>query len=319
LIKAAGRRSLPVLVDPAGITDYRRYTGATMVTPNRHETERLTGLPLRNVGAVREAASQIHDACHSEYVCVTLDAEGAALIGPDGLFEHVTTKTRDVYDVTGAGDEVLAALAVGIAAGGEMLEAVALANVAGGLEVEKFGCVPISREEMIGEILREHHKSLGKVRTLKQLLPELTRRRTCRETIAFTNGCFDIIHAGHVANFGFCKQQAEVLVVGLNSDASARRQSKGADRPIVKQEDRAAVLAGLADVDYVVMFDEDTPETLIEAIRPEILVKGQDWQGKTIVGREVVEQHGGKVLLAPLVEGRSTTAIIDRIRGSKSR
>jgi D-beta-D-heptose 7-phosphate kinase/D-beta-D-heptose 1-phosphate adenosyltransferase len=319
LIKAAGRRSLPVLVDPAGITDYRRYTGATMVTPNRHETEQLTGLPLRSVGAVREAAAQIHDACHSEYVCVTLDADGAALIGPDGLFEHITTKSRDVYDVTGAGDEVLAALAVGVAAGGAMPEAVALANVAGGLEVEKFGCVPISREEMIGEILREHHKALGKVRTVEHLLPELARRRARHETIAFTNGCFDILHAGHVANFEFCQQHADLLVVGLNSDASARRQAKGADRPVVEQEDRAAVLAGLADVDYVVIFDEHTPQALIEAIRPEILVKGQDWQDKTIVGREVVEKYGGKVLLAPLVEGRSTTAIIDRIRGSKPR
>jgi D-beta-D-heptose 7-phosphate kinase/D-beta-D-heptose 1-phosphate adenosyltransferase len=199
-----------------------------------------------------------------------------------------------------------------------MPEAVALANVAGGLEVEKFGCVPIGRDEVIGEILLENHKTLGKVRTLDQLLPELTRRRRGRhESVAFTNGCFDLLHAGHVANFSFCKQHADVLVVGLNTDASVKRQAKGVDRPIVNQDDRAAVLAALADVDYVVLFDDDTPGTLIEAIRPDVLVKGQDWEGRTIVGQDSVEKNGGKVLLTPLVEGRSTSAIVDRIRGLK--
>jgi D-beta-D-heptose 7-phosphate kinase/D-beta-D-heptose 1-phosphate adenosyltransferase len=318
VIEAARRRGLPVLVDPASTTDYGRYAGATLVTPNRTETEKLTGLRLREIDAVREAAATIRAACRAEYVCVTLDADGAALIGPDDCFEHISTKSRDVYDVTGAGDEVLAALAVAVAAGGTMPEAVALANVAGGLEVEKFGCVPIGRDEVIGEILLENHKTLGKVRTLDQLLPELTRRRRGRhESVAFTNGCFDLLHAGHVANFSFCKQHADVLVVGLNTDASVKRQAKGVDRPIVNQDDRAAVLAALADVDYVVLFDDDTPGTLIEAIRPDVLVKGQDWEGRTIVGQDSVEKNGGKVLLTPLVEGRSTSAIVDRIRGLK--
>ncbi|MCG8409340.1 MAG: bifunctional heptose 7-phosphate kinase/heptose 1-phosphate adenyltransferase [Phycisphaerales bacterium] len=313
-IQAARTRSVPVLVDPASLNDYARYVGATVITPNRTETEKLTGLELRSVEAVKRAAADILTACHTEYVCVTLDADGAALIGPDGRFEHIPTKKRDVYDVTGAGDEVLAALAVATAAGGRLAEAIQLANVAGGLEVEKFGCVPITRDEILGEILLEHHKTLGKVRTLEQLVPELTRRRALGEKIAFTNGCFDLVHAGHAATFAFCKEHADILVVGLNSDTSVRRLGKGDDRPIVGQKDRAAVLAAMADIDYIVIFDDDTPKSLIETIRPDVLVKGQDWKGKTVVGQDVVEADGGKVLLVPLVEGCSTTQIIERIR-----
>ena len=315
IIERARRRGIPVLVDPAAIPDYSRYSGATIITPNRTETERATGLKLRSIAAVEKAAAAILAACHTEYVCVTLDAEGAALIGPGGTFQHLPTKPRDVYDVTGAGDEVLAALAVAVAAGADWKEAVTIANLAGGLEVEKFGCVPIRRDEVLGEILLENHRTLGKVRTLDQLLPELERRRQRKETVAFTNGCFDLLHRGHVSNLSFCKRQADILVVGLNSDDSVRRQAKGPGRPIVEQQDRAAVLAALADVDYVVLFDEDTPQPLIEAVRPDVLIKGSDWQGKTVVGQDVVERRGGKVVLAPLVEGLSTSTIIDRIRG----
>lgn len=314
IIEAAGARGVPVLIDPANTDNYSRYAGATVVTPNRTETERLIGRRLRSLDAVRAAASEILSRCRTKCVCVTLDAEGAALIEPGGKFEHIPTKSRDVYDVTGAGDEVLAAMAVAVAAGATLREAAALANVAGGLEVEKFGCVPITREEVIGEILLEHHKTLGKVRTLDQLLPELARRRARHEKIAFTNGCFDLVHAGHIANFAFCRKQADVLVVGLNSDASVRALNKGGNRPIVGQEDRAAVLAALADVDYVVVFDDDTPQKLIEAIRPDVLLKGGDWAGRPVAGQEFVEKYGGKVLFVPLLEGRSTTDLIERIR-----
>lgn len=315
VIRLAKARGVPVLVDPANISDYSRYRGATAITPNRSETEKACGRRLRSIEAVRAAAREIHAACRCDYTCVTLDAEGAALIGPDGACEHVPTIARDVYDVTGAGDEVLAALAVALAAGGTMTEALALANVAGGLEVEKFGCVPIKREEVIGEILLQHAKDAGKIRTLDRLLPELARRRSKHEKIAFTNGCFDILHAGHVANFAFCREHADVLVVGLNSDASVRRLGKGDGRPVVEEKDRAEVLQALADVDYVVIFDDDTPLALIQAIKPDVLLKGADWAGKTVVGQDVVEAHGGQVLLVPLVEGRSTTGIIERIRG----
>ena len=315
VIGMARERGVPVLVDPASIPTYARYDGASVITPNRTETERLIGRELRSLEAVRDAAATILAACHCERACVTLDADGSALIGPGDRFEHIPTKKRDVYDVTGAGDEVLAAMAVALAAGGTMTEAAHLANVAGGLEVEKFGCVPITRDEVLGEILLEHDRTLGKVRPIEQLLPELARRRATGSTIAFTNGCFDLLHAGHAATFAFCKARADVLVVGLNSDDSVRRQQKGSNRPIVGQDDRATLLAALSDIDYVVIFDEDTPLRLIEAIKPDVLVKGGDWEGKAVVGQEVVEAHGGKVLFVPLVEGLSTTGLIDRIRG----
>lgn len=315
VIKLATAHGVPVVVDPGRIDDYAHYAGATIVKPNRTETSKLLGSPLPSIDAVRKAAPRILQVCWTQYVCVTLDTEGAALIGPGDRFEHIPTRSRDVYDVTGAGDEVVAALSVAIAAGATMPEAVALANVAGSLEVEKFGCVPITKEEIVGEILLEHHKHLGKIRTLDQLIPELARRRTRNETVAFTNGCFDILHAGHVSNFAFCKQHADILVVGLNSDVSVKRQGKGDDRPIVGQDDRAAVLAAIADVDYVIIFDDDTPKSLIEAVRPNMLIKGRDWQGKTVVGQEFVENNGGKVLLAPMVKGLSTTGLLERIRG----
>jgi len=314
VIEMARQFGVPVLVDPANIPTYARYSGANVITPNRTETERLIGRELRSLEAVREASATILSACHTEQACVTLDADGSALIGPGQRFEHIPTKKRDVYDVTGAGDEVLAAMAVALAAGGTMTEAAHLANVAGGLEVEKFGCVPITRAEVLGEILLEHGRSLGKVRLVDPLLPELVRRRATGATIAFTNGCFDILHAGHAATFAFCKAHADVLVVGLNSDDSVRRQQKDSNRPIVGQDDRATLLSALSDIDYVVIFDDDTPLSLIEAIKPDVLVKGRDWEDKAVVGRAVVESNGGKVLFVPMVEGLSTTELINRIR-----
>lgn len=313
VMKLARARSIPVLVDPANIRDYARYAGAYAITPNRTETERLTGLRLRTMDAVETASREILKACRTEYAFVTLDADGIAIIGPDRFYEHIPTKKRDVYDVTGAGDEVLAAMAVAIAAGGSLREAAMLANIAGGLEVEKFGCVPITREEVLGEIFLEHHKDLGKVRTLEQLLPDLARRRSLGQKIVFTNGCFDLLHAGHVATFRLCKESGDVVVVGLNSDASIKRQGKGGERPIVDEANRAIVLSALADVDYVVCFDEDTPQRLIEAVQPDVLIKGRDWEGKSIAGQDVVEARGGRVVLAPMVEGLSTTGIIAKI------
>jgi len=314
VLKAAKRRGTPVLVDPAPTNDYRLYHGATAITPNRSETERVLGSRISDMDAVRRQAAAIHTACGPTHVFVTLDAEGMALIGPAGAFEHIPTKPREVYDVTGAGDEVLAALAVSLAGGATLVEAGTIANVAGGLEVEKFGCVPIARDELMAELLAESHKHLGKIRALPELLPEIKRRRKLGHTVAFTNGCYDLVHAGHAQTFAFARGNADLLVVGLNSDASVARQGKGDDRPYVGQADRAALLAALADVDYIVLFDDDTPAALIEAIEPDVLVKGADWATKTVVGQDVVERRGGRVLLAPMRPGLSSTSLAERIR-----
>jgi D-beta-D-heptose 7-phosphate kinase/D-beta-D-heptose 1-phosphate adenosyltransferase len=313
-IGLAAETNVRVIVDPMRSRETGRYAGAWLATPNRTETELVIGRPLPRVAAVRAAGAEILAAFGTTHVCVTLDAEGCALIGPAGSFEHLPTQPRDVYDVTGAGDAVLAALAVALACGAELREAAALANVAGGLEVEKFGCVPVTREEMIGEILLEHRERLGKRRAAAELIPELARRRARGERIVFTNGCFDLLHRGHVEYLAFCRRQGDVVVVGLNSDESVRRQNKSPGRPIHPQDDRAALLAALEHVDYVVVFDEDTPARLIEAVQPDVLVKGADWAEKGVVGRELVEARGGRVAFAPLVEGKSTTRVIERIR-----
>jgi D-beta-D-heptose 7-phosphate kinase/D-beta-D-heptose 1-phosphate adenosyltransferase len=218
-----------------------------------------------------------------------------------------------VYDVTGAGDMVLATLTMAVASGASWLQAAHLANVAGGLEVEKFGIVPITKDEIIDELHRIDAVGQSKHRTLPQLLKELPRRKKAGSKIVFTNGVFDIIHAGHVNYLKFSKDHGDLLIVGVNSDDSVRRL-KGPSRPVNTLEDRLAVLSEMQSVDYVIAFDEDTPLKLIEAVLPDVLVKGADYADKEVVGREVVEKNGGKVVLAPFLQGRSTTSTIARAK-----
>jgi D-beta-D-heptose 7-phosphate kinase/D-beta-D-heptose 1-phosphate adenosyltransferase len=224
---------------------------------------------------------------------------------------------RSVYDNTGAGDAVLAMLAAAIAAGADLEAASRLANVAGGLEVEKFGCVPITSEEILAELRLEDRMLNGKLRTVDELVSELQLRRDRGETVVFTNGCFDILHAGHIDLLRRCRREGTVLVVGLNTDASVRGLSKGEGRPFNTFEHRAAVLGALEPVDYVVGFEEPDPEALIRKLRPDVLVKGEDWAGKGVKGADFVESIGGRVVLLPLVEGLSTTNLIERIIGGK--
>ena len=250
---------------------------------------------------------------------VTLDRDGAMLARRGQAPAHIATKVRAVYDNTGAGDAVLAMLAGAIAAGGNLEQAVHLANVAGGLEVEKFGCVPIPRSEVIADLRLEEQSHGGKLRTAEQLAGELNLLRDRGQRIIFTNGCFDLLHPGHIDLLHRARALGSVLVVGLNSDASVRRLNKQGGRPFLNQQDRAGVLAALNDVDYVVIFDESDPENLIRKLRPDVLVKGQDWADKGVVGREFVESYGGRVELLPLLPGYSTTELARRIsKGASS-
>jgi D-beta-D-heptose 7-phosphate kinase/D-beta-D-heptose 1-phosphate adenosyltransferase len=314
IVAAARRAGKQTLIDPAAISDFSRYRGATCLTPNRNELAVAAGNAFDSLDDVGAAAARLAADLELDSVVVTVDRDGALLARAAGTIEHIPTKPRAVYDNTGAGDAVLATLAAAVAAGADFKQAVQMANVAGGLEVEKFGCVPITRDEVLAELRIEHHRRVGKLRSLDDLLSELTLRRDRGQTVAFTNGCFDILHRGHVEYLAEAAEHADVLVVGLNTDDSVRRLGKGDDRPINAQEDRAAVLGALEAVDYVVLFDEDTPEELIRAIKPNVLVKGEDWKEKGIVGAEFVEANGGKVVLAKLREGFSTTKTLDRIQ-----
>lgn len=311
-ITLAREMDTPVLVDPANISDYAKYRGATLITPNRQETTDAVGFELNTEADFARAGQYLFDELDLSAAVITLDKQGAFLKTHD-LEEVIPTRPRRVYDVTGAGDMVLAMLATALAANCDYTTAVQLSNIAGGIEVEKFGVATVSREEILSEIIGQSQPSAPKVCDLEDLLIPLGWHRNQGQTIVFTNGCFDILHKGHVEYLNFCKSKGDIVVVGLNSDASVRA-IKGPERPINSQGDRAAVLAALASVDYVTIFDESTPLSLIEAVQPDILVKGSDWKDKGVVGREVVEARGGRVLLAPLVQGRSSTAVIDKMK-----
>ncbi|MEZ6084262.1 MAG: bifunctional heptose 7-phosphate kinase/heptose 1-phosphate adenyltransferase [Phycisphaerae bacterium] len=316
VVDEATRSGTMVLVDPARLSDYSRYKNATVFTPNRAELAMVVGRTSTALDEIAGDAEELRKKLGAKAIVVTLDREGAVIVEEGKSWVHVPTRPRSVYDNTGAGDAVLAMLATAIVGGATMPQAVKLANIAGGLEVEKFGCVPITADEVLAELRLESSNRRGKLRSVDELVNELKLRRDRGETVVFTNGCFDILHAGHVDFLSRCRQEGSLLVVGLNSDASVKQQNKGDDRPINGELDRAAVLGGLASVDYVTLFDEATPLNLIQKVCPDVLAKGEDWADRGVVGRDFVTGQGGTVKLIPLLSGRSTTSVMEKIRTS---
>lgn len=312
MIRLAKKANKKVLVDPCLTSDYSKYIGATAITPNRKESSAAAGFEVTDAETAAKAADYLFQKLQLEAVVITLDKEGAYL-KTESKSLMIPTRPRSVYDVTGAGDMVLATLAAALAAGCDYETAVHLSNIAGGIEVEKFGTATVSAEEIADEITRQNRGSGGKIRTADSLLSEIAWHRRQKKTIVFTNGCFDVLHIGHVEYLQFCRQQGDIVVVGLNSDSSVK-MIKGSDRPINNQHDRAAILAALEVVDYITVFTEPEPTNLIKKVRPEVLVKGEDWAIKGVVGREFVESYGGKVALAPLVKSKSSSATIEKIR-----
>ena len=310
VIDAARAASVPVLVDPKG-SDYARYRGATLVTPNRKEAEEALHRKLR-----------LDDLPGSRDLIRAAGVDGAVItLGAEGMYYlrgeqegHVSTVARAVFDVTGAGDTVIAHLALGLAAGLEFETCVHLANHAAGIVVGKPGAASVTRVELAA-VLEAGARTPGCVCTREELLRRLAEWRAEKKRIVFTNGCFDVLHAGHVAYLREARSHGDVLVVGVNDDGSVRRL-KGEGRPINPVEDRMTVLAALEMVDAVASFAEDTPLEIVQAVTPDVLVKGEDWRDKGVVGREWVERHGGKVVLAKILPGRSTSVIVERMRGA---
>jgi D-beta-D-heptose 7-phosphate kinase/D-beta-D-heptose 1-phosphate adenosyltransferase len=315
VIERARRAGVPVLVDPAAITDYTRYRGATAITPNRTEAERATGLRTDGADAMGSAplAHRLLEELDLQTVVLTLDRQGALLLERGDEPRHIPTVAREVYDVTGAGDMVLAGLAASVACGLGWPEAVGIANVAAGLEVEIFGVEPIPLARVRHAVMKQEGRLQGKRRTPEQAMVEAEAVRKTGGQVVFTNGCFDIIHTGHVTLLERAAELGAMLIVGLNTDESVCRL-KGPGRPVNGLEDRARVLGALGCVDAVVAFGEDTPMALIEALRPDVLVKGGDYTRERVVGHELVESYGGRVALIDLVEGRSTTGTIAKLR-----
>ena len=310
-VTAAAAAGIPVLVDPKG-SDYSRYVGATLLTPNRKEAEAASGIAINDTASLTQAAHAIMDVTGLKHLLVTRSEEGMSLFSRGGEIVHIPTVAREVFDVSGAGDTVLAALAVGIASGLSMAESARLANVAAGIAVGKLGTSIVTPQEIIDTVSLAHRDSHAKIKSLDVLTALIAMEKSRGKRIVFTNGCFDLLHVGHVKYLQKARNLGDILVLGLNSDASVRRL-KGPKRPLIDQDERAHLLAALDCIDYVTVFEEDTPLELITALKPHILAKGGDYSLDGVVGKEIVESYGGRVELVTFVDGKSTTNIIERV------
>lgn len=316
------RAGVPVFVDPAAIKDYSKYRGSTVITPNRTEAALALDMrPLDDAEPIAHAgiAERLLRTLELQACVITLDRHGALLLERDGTPEVLPTLARQVYDVTGAGDMVLAALAAGRANSMSWPDAVRFANAAAGLEVEQFGVVPIALERIHAEIVTRSLPGRSRLRTLDELLVEVRALKRDARSVVFANGCFDILHAGHLAMLRRAAGFGDFLVVAVNTDASVKRLNKGPDRPINNEIDRAELLSGLDCVGAVVLFDDDTPEALIRAIEPDVLVKGAEYSVNQIPGAKFVLDRGGRVELVEMIKGRSTTGLVERIRSADAR
>lgn len=310
-IEAARARGVPVVVDPKAPYNARaKYAGATSVTPNVREAGRLAGIVIDSEETLRAAGRRLLDELTLESVVITRGADGLSLFA-NGDVRSIPAEAREVYDVTGAGDTLTAVFTLTLATGAPPEVAARLANTAAGIVVSKLGTTAVDRDELLQDHLRTARTQ--KIVSPQTLATELARLRCDGKTIVFTNGCFDLLHVGHVRFLNQARTLGNRLIVGLNTDESVR-QLKGDGRPIIPQAERASILAGLEAVDYVVLFEEDTPYNLIQLVRPDVLVKGKDYAIDQVVGKDVVESYGGRVELIELVQGVSTTGLLQSIR-----
>lgn len=311
VIGAARQHGLPVLVDPK-TDDIARYAGSTTLCPNLAELALATHLPRAGTEQLFHEAQQLVSRHGFEFLTVTQSEKGIAVVWPDRIEQH-PARSREVFDVSGAGDTVIATLAAALAAGIPVSSAIELANTAAGIVVGKVGTVPVSAAEIVAELTPStSFRASEKLLTREQARARVAEWRQTGETVVFTNGCFDLLHVGHITLLEDCRRFGSKLVLGLNADVSVQRL-KGPTRPIVGENERARVMAALAAIDAVVTFAEDTPLELIDLLRPDVLVKGGDYTLETVVGHELVLSYGGRVEIIPTVEGFSTTNIVRKL------
>lgn len=309
LIAVARKAGVPVLVDPKG-TDFERYRGASLITPNLSEFEAVVGYCAHESELV-DKGTELMLRLDLQALLVTRSEHGMTLLRPNQPELHLPARAREVFDVTGAGDTVISVLASSLAAGAELPQAVALANIAAGIVVGKLGTATISAPELRRAVQLEQGSERG-VMSEEQLIMALEDARAHGEKVVFTNGCFDIVHAGHVGYLEDARALGDRLIVGINGDASVTRL-KGEGRPINPCDRRMAVLAGLESVDWVTNFEGDTPEDLIRKLKPDVLVKGGDYTEKQVVGWEIAKAYGGEVKVLSFFDDCSTTAIIEKV------
>jgi D-beta-D-heptose 7-phosphate kinase/D-beta-D-heptose 1-phosphate adenosyltransferase len=312
IIALARKAGKIVIVDPKG-RDFGRYKGATYLTPNRKELSDAIGKPIIGVADAEAAALKLMGEHQIDSILVKLGAEGVCLVRKDKPALHLRTKAREVFDVSGAGDTVAATLALALASDFTPDDAAELANTAGSIVVGKVGTASVSRDEIARELMHGSAQQAEDKIVGVPTAAELTERwKKQGLKVGFTNGCFDLLHPGHISLLRQAKAACDRLVVGLNSDASVKRL-KGETRPVQNESARSAVLASLADVDQVVIFGEDTPLEVIQTIKPDVLIKGADYSIGNVVGADLVQGWGGKIVLAKLVEGQSTTSTIAKM------
>lgn len=316
LIAAAREAGTPVVVDPKG-RDFAAYRGASLVTPNRRELAEATGLPTGSDDEIAVAARRLLEDVGIERILVTRGPQGMTLVESAGGVRYLPAEVREVFDVSGAGDTVVATLAAALAGGLEPAAAARLANAAAGVVVGKVGTAVVRPDELLRALHAARlQEAEAKIVDRAALLERVAAWRRAGFAVGFTNGCFDLLHPGHVSLLRQARAACDRLIVALNSDASVARL-KGDGRPVQDEAARAAVLASLATVDLVVIFPEDTPLDLIDALRPDVLVKGADYGRDEVVGADAVERHGGRVLLAELAPGHSTSATLRRLAGGR--
>jgi D-beta-D-heptose 7-phosphate kinase/D-beta-D-heptose 1-phosphate adenosyltransferase len=311
----ASRGKCPVIVDPKQ-RDFNRYKGAFAITPNLRELQAAANAPLdpADVPSIASAARKLAAAAGSEALIVTMGDRGMLVVPAAGKETLIPAVQREVYDVTGAGDTVIAVLALSIAASASLVESAYVANMAAGISVGQIGTFAVSPDDL--RLAVSGHQN-AKILSREELKIRAASWRFSGKRVVFTNGCFDILHSGHLSLLKGAASLGDILVLAINSDASIRRL-KGPERPLVSQDERAALLSALSCVDAVTIFDEDTPLEAIECVRPQILVKGQDYRLENVVGRAFVESTGGRVELVPLVPEKSTSALVERIRSVRS-
>jgi D-beta-D-heptose 7-phosphate kinase/D-beta-D-heptose 1-phosphate adenosyltransferase len=313
VIEGAARAGIPTIVDPKG-ADFSRYCNASVITPNRSEAMAVCGFPIRDSDDAIRAAESIRDRFSIAAVVVTIGEQGMVVVS-SGRVAVIPTQAKGVFDVTGAGDTAVAMLAVALAEGMPLEDACVLANAAAGIQVSRIGAARISRSEVVAAIDAQSTIAMGKIFGLEALQIAVRQARGEGKRIGFTNGCFDILHHGHVALLEAAARECDRLVVGVNSDASVTRL-KGPPRPYVPSAARQAVLAALSSVAWVCEFDADTPLELIRALEPDVLIKGADYKAVDVVGGDLVLARGGRVVTPLFVANVSTTNIVDSILAS---
>lgn len=312
LIAMAKEQGKIVSIDPKG-TDYQKYKGATIVTPNRGELEIVTKTVITDEASLVKAGQRLLEELKTEFILITKGEEGMSLFEREGRITHIPAVASEIYDVTGAGDTVVATLTLALAAGADIRKAAELSNWAAGTVVRKVGTATVTRKEL-EEIIRYQagEKVNRKIRSLDELKQISKRLKKEGKKLVFTNGCFDLLHIGHIKYLQKAKEFGDVLIVGVNSDSSVKK-IKGSNRPFFPEEERAQLLSALECVDYVIVFSELNPEKVIKILKPDVHVKGGDYQTDELPESEIVKSYGGKVIVANETKGKSTTELINLI------